>query len=188
MSKKAVMTISQYNYDKIGKLEGATWNDKIRTLFSIVEPYMPYIEYTEKNKSVKVETSTREYIDSFKITIGESRDNILTRAFMILDEINNTSSEDYWIPFKITNRYNKSLVIDGQIEYNSKELSFNYRGNVFRGKLPPSYIVEGNDLTKELYLWHDNLDWDKIVKLIIENYNMDFVKETDNYVLIINSI
>ena len=187
MSKKIVMTISQYNYDKLQEMEGATMNDKIKTLFSIVEPYMPMVEYTEKNKAIKVEISIRDHVDSFRITIGESRDNILTRAFMILDEINNTSAVEEWISFKLTNPYNNLLVIEGQLEYNSRDLSFNYRGNVFRGKLPPTYIMNGKDLTKELYLWHDNLNWNEIERLLIENVDNHTILEDKNYTLEINN-
>lgn len=180
MSKKIAMTISQYNYDKLQELEGATMNDKIKTLFAIVAPYMPEIKYTEKNKSIKVEPSTRDLVDVFRITIGESRDNILTRAFLILDEIQKHSSLEEWTPFKLTNPYNNLLVIEGQFEINSKELSFNYRGNVFRGKLPPTYIIEGKDLTKELYLWYDNLNWFEIQEKIqsAENFKgPDYILE-----------
>ena len=186
MSKKTTMTISQYNYDRLQELDGATMEDKIKTLFAIVEPFMPNVAYTEKNKTLKVTPKTKESVDSFRITIGESRDNIITRAFMILDEINNTSEEEFWIPFKITNPYNNLLIIDGQLEYNSRELSFNYRGNIFRGKLPPSYIVNGNDLTKELYLWHDNLDWIELSNLLLQHSNSPAKLENPNYILEIN--
>lgn len=180
------MTISQYNYDRLQEIEGATMEDKIKTLFAIVKPYMPNVAYTEKNKTLKVNPSTKEFVDMFRITIGESRDTILTRAFLILDEINNTSAEELWIPFKITNPYNNLLVIDGQMEYNLKELSFNYRGNLFRGKLPPTYIVNGKDLTKELYLWYDNLKWNEIIDIIYNNPNDPFTYETSSYILEIN--
>ena len=187
MAKQA-MKISEYNYNKLKEMEGATWNNKVMTLFSIVEPYMPYIEYSETNKSIKVEQSTKELVDSFRITLGESRDNIITRAFLILDELNNASANDYWITFKIVNPYNNSLVISGQLEYNSKEISFNYGGNVFRGKLPPIYIANGEDLTKELYLWQDVLDWNRITDLILKNHNGSFEEKTTNYILTVNDI
>jgi len=186
MSKKTVMTISQYNYDKLQKVEGATMNDKVMNLFKIVEPFMPMVEYTEKNKSLKVEGSTREYVDGFRISLGESRDNILTRAFMILDEINKSSVESFWIPFLIKNPYNNLLVIDGQLEYNNRELSFNYRGNVYMGKLPPSYIVDGNDLTKELYLWYDNLNWNEIISLILYHKDGKHIINEKDFVLEVN--
>lgn len=186
MSKKVTMTISQYNYDRLQKLDGATMEDKVKTLFAIVEPFMPQIAYTEQNKTLKVTSSTKEFVDTFRITIGESRDNILTRAFMVLDEINKSSAEDFWIPFKITNPYNNLLIIEGQLEYNSKELSFNYRGNVFRGKLPPTYIVNGVDLTKEMYLWYDNLDWTELSNIMLQHSADSIKHESSNYILEVN--
>lgn len=187
MAKRPIK-ISEYNYNRLKEMEGATWNDKVKVLFSIVEPYMPFVEYSETSKSIKVEQSTIDKIDQFRVSLGESRDTILTRAFIILDELNNTSADDYWIPFKLTNIYNNSLVIEGQIEYNSKELSFNYRGNVFRGKLPPTYISDGKDLTKELYLWYDNLNWSRIISLILENQDNFFEEKADDYILSVNYI
>lgn len=186
MAKQRSMSISTYNWQKLKEIEGSTMGDKIKTLFAIVEPFMPEVLYTEKNKGVKVEQSTIDMIDSYRITLGESRDNIITRAFLILDEINNTSQEECWIPFRITNPYNNSLVIEGQIEYNSKELSFNYRGNVFRKKLPPTYIVNGNDLTKELYLWHDNLEWVEIINIIITHARVQHSVKSKDYILDVN--
>ena len=186
MSKKTVMTISQYNYDKLMELDGATMNDKINNLFAIVAPFMPNVQYSEKNKGIKVNISTRDNVDVFRISLGESRDNILTRAFLILDELNSTQSVEEWVSFKLTNPYNNLLVIDGQLEFNSMEFSFNYRGNVFRKKLPPSYIVNGTDLTKELYLWYDRLDWWEISSIITENTENYVKVERDDFILEVN--
>lgn len=187
MVKKTNVKISKNNWERLQEIEGGTIDKKLNVLMDIVEPHMPFVDYSTEFKSIKAYTDTLERLDGFHITGSESRDNILTRAFIMLDELNNTTPIE-WIPFKIINRYNKLLVIDGQLEYNTKEYSFNYRGNIFKGKLPPTYVVQGKDLTKELYLWYDNLDWVKITNLILENVDVDFEYEADNYTLIVNSI
>ena len=185
MTKTNNVKISEYNWKKIKQFEGATMDDKLNTLINVVGPLMPFVEYTETGKNIKIYPSTMELLDSFRISYGESRDNIITRMLIMFDEINNMVEE--WIPFKITNRYNNLLIIDGQLEVNSKEFSFNYRGNVFRGKLPPSYIVGGNDLTKALYLWYDDLDWHKIQDYILECADGAVTIEEDSFILKINS-
>ena len=186
--KKSNIKISQYNWEKIKQFEGGTMNDKLNNLITIVEPLMPFVEYTETGKNIKVYPSTLEKLESFRISYGESRDNILTRMLLMFDEINNTSAIEEWIPFKITNKYNNLLVIEGQLEFNSREISFNYRGNVFRGKLPPTYIADGKDLTKELYLWYDDLDWANLKQLLLENVNNQVLIEDNSFILEINNI
>ena len=187
MVKKTNVKISKNNWERLQEIEGGTIDKKLNVLMDIVEPHMPFVDYSTEFKSIKAYSDTLDRLDGFHITGSESRDNILTRIFIMLDELNNTSTVE-WIPFKITNRYNNLLVIDGQLEYSTKEYSFNYRGNVFRGKLPPTYVVQGKDLTKELYIWYDNLDWATITNMILTNYEEGVEYETDNYNLIVNPI
>ena len=187
MVKKTNVKISENNWKRLQEIDGGTIDKKLNVLMDIVEPHMPFVDYSTEFKSIKAYNDTLERLDGFHITGSESRDNILTRLFIMLDELNNTSSVE-WIPFKITNPYNNLLIIEGQIEYNSKEISFNYRGNVFKGKLPPNYIVNGKDLTKELYLWYDNLDWQEIIKLLLENVDNQTIIEDKDYCLEINDV
>lgn len=185
---RQITKISEDNHHKLKKIDGGNMDTKLNTVMDIVDPIMPFIEYSNNLKSVKLSNETLERLDTYRITATESRNNILTRLLIALDEMTNVSEEEEWISFKLTNPYNKKLIIDGQIEYNSKELSYNYRGNVFREKLPPAYIVGGEDLTKELYLWFDNLDWRWIVNKILENIGCEPIVITENdFILEINN-
>jgi len=183
--KKINVKINENNWKLLKEFEGGTMDKKLNVLMDIVEPFMPIIQINNNSKNIKCWEDTYERLDSYQLTRGESRDNIITRMLITFAELNNTTAIE-WIPFKITNKYNDSLVIDGQIEYNSRELSFNYRGNVFKGKLPPTYVVDGKDLTKELYLWYDDLDWEEIIKLLIRNVDNQTVVEQDSFILEIN--
>ena len=185
---KTNIKISKYVRDELEEIEGGTFDSKLNTLMNNVEPLMPFIDCNDERTNIQTTKETLERLDKFRITANESRDNILTRMLITLDEINNTGSAEEWIPFKLTNPYNNLLVIDGQIEYSSRELSFNYRGNLYRNKLPSNYIVDGKDLTKELYLWYDNLDWQKIEKQIIDNVDIPFSTIEKDYILEVNVI
>ena len=187
--KQTNIKISKYVRDKLSEINGGTFDAKVNTLVDIVGPLMPFVEYSNERTNIKTNTKTLERLDTFRITSTESRDSILTRMLIMLDELNNASSEvEEWIPFKLTNPYNDLLVIDGQIEFNSKELSFNYRGNIYREKLPRSYVADGKDLTKELYKWYDNLDWTRISNLLIENVDNQTVIDERDFILEINDV
>ena len=186
--KPQVLNLRKNIVEKIkNDIDGSTNDKKVNILIDTVGSQMPFVDYSTERTSVKLHKDTLNKIDSYRITETESRDNILTRMLLMYEEINNTHN-DYWIPFKIINKYNNHLVIEGQLEYNSKEISFNYRGNVFRGKLPPTYIVNGEDLTKELYLWYDNLDWNNIINTILINPTDYFVEDGESYSLKVNYI
>lgn len=184
--KPQVIKISKYVKEKLDEIKGGSKDTKVNNLMDIVDSSMPFVEYSPEKTSIKLLPETLERLDSFRITQGESRDAILTRMVIALDEMNNTSSIEEWVSFKLTNPYNNLLVIDGQLEYNSLEFSFNYRGNVFRKKLPPSYIVNGTDLTKELYLWYDRLDWREIADIICENIENQVRVERGDFILEVN--
>ena len=186
--KAQIIQINKSTKDKIDAIEGSTVDRKINKIIDLVEPIMPFNDYTDKTSSIKLHPDTLERIDMLKISKSESRDNVLLRLLFAFEEFNNTSTTEEWISFKLTNPYNNQLVIEGQLEYNSRELSFNYRGNLYRGKLPRSYVVDGKDLTKELYLWYDNLDWNRIINLLIENVDNQTVVDDKDFSLEINDI
>ena len=48
--------------------------------------------------------------------------------------------------------------------------------------------VKGKDLTKELYLWYDNLNWQEIINLLIENVDNQTIIDKKDYSLEINDI
>lgn len=187
MTKQTNIKISKYVRDELTNIEGGTFDKKLNTLMDIVEEFMPFVDCNDERANIKTNTDTLERLDKFRITTAESRDNIITRMLIMLDELNNTSIDEEWIGFKLTNPYNNLLVIEGQLEFNSKDLSFNYRGNLYRGKLPSNYIVDGQDLTKELYLWYDNLDWSVIEKQIVDHVDVPFVISEKDYILEVNS-
>lgn len=185
--KKVNMKINKTTWKRLKEFNGASMDEKLNTLINVVEDQMPQIILADNTKNVKCFEDTYDRIDSYRLTKGESRDNIITRMLIMFDEMNNTVSTEF-ISFKLTNPYNNLLVIDGQLEYNTRELSFNYRGNVYTGKLPANYIVNGKDLTKELYLWYDNLNWQEIINLLIENVDNQTVIDKKDYSLEINDI
>lgn len=187
MTKKINMKINETNWKKLKEFEGHSMDNKLNTLINIVEPLMPTVNLSPYTKNVKCTERTYDKLDSYRLTPGESRDNIITRMLLMFDEIDNFSAMEF-ISFKLTNPYNNQLVIEGQIEFNSKELSFNYRGNTYRGKLPRSYVVDGKDLTKELYLWYDNLDWNRIINLLMENVDNQTIIDDKDFILEINDI
>ena len=185
--KKQITKINRNNWVKLKELDGSTIDKKLNILMDRVGQDMPFVDYSTEMKSINVYEDTLKRLDGFHITHNESRDNIITRLLLMADSPDLTK----FVPFKITNPYNNLLVLEGQLEINSKEISFNYRGNIFMGKLPPSYVVEGKDLTKELYLWYDNLNWsdiiDKIVFCTSSEEDLPFKNTYPNYVLEINS-
>lgn len=187
--KQTIIKINERNWEHLNEIEAGTMDKKLNVLMDIVEPLMPMEKYSTNYKSVKVYKDTVERLESFHLTETEARDNILTRMFLCLDEINNTNNvTEEWISFKLTNPYNNLLIISGQLEYNSKQISFNYRGNVYLGKLPPNYIVNGKDLTKELHLWYDNLDWNEIINHLLINVDTQTIIDKKDYSLEINDV
>ncbi len=185
--KKQIIKVNKNIINHLKEIEGGTYDKKVNVLMDIVDKEMPFVKYTQEQGSMTLYPDTLKRLDSYRITYTETRNNILTRMLILLDELNNTVTEE-WIPFKLTNPYNNLLVIEGQLEFNSKELSFNYRGNVYSEKLPSTYIVEGKDLTKELYLWYDNLDWQSIIQVLMENVDEQTVIENKDYILEINDV
>ena len=184
--------ISKYARDQLQDIDGGIMDTKLNTLMDIVEPFMPFVPYTDERANIKTERKTLERLDKFRITSTESRDSIITRMLIMLDELNNTSPDDdvvdEFISFKLTNPYNNLLVLEGQIEYNTRTISFNYRGYIYLGKLPKEYIVEGKDLTNELYIWYDNLDWNGITIKLLENVDEQTLIEDKDYILEVNNV
>ena len=181
------MKISETNWKKLKEFQGNTMDAKLNTLMNVIEDFMPMVMLSNETKNVKCLEETYDRIDSYRLTAGESRDNIITRMLLLFDEMNGVVTNEY-ISFKLTNPYNNLLVLEGQIEFNSKELSFNYRGNIYREKLPRSYIMDGKDLTRELYLWYDNLDWNQIINLLLTNVDNQTVVEDKDFILEINDL
>ena len=191
MTTKTNIKISKFARDELNQIDGGTMDTKLNTLMDIVEPFMPFVPYTDDRANIKTERKTLERLDKFRITSTESRDSIITRMLLMLDELNNTSTEDTvneFISFKLTNPYNNLLTLEGQIEYNTRTISFNYRGYIYLGKLPKEYIVDGKDLTKELYVWYDNLNWNEITNHLLENADEQTLIETKDYNLEINDV
>lgn len=189
MTKKTITKINACNWERLQEIEGGTIDRKLNKLMDIIESEMPFVEFNTEMKSINVYTDTLERLDGFHLTMSESRDNILTRMFIALDEINNTSNEvEEYISFKLINPYNNLLVLEGQIEYNSNVITFNHRGYVYLGKLPKEYIVDGKDLTKELYIWYDNLDWNRITNLLLKNVDEQTIIEDKDFILEINNV
>lgn len=184
--------ITKNNFDRLHEIRNGkgTMDSTLNKIIDEVKPILPDVRYSTDLSSVKLSTGTLQRIDKLRITETESRNNIITRILLAFDELNNTSSEivDEYISFKLTNPYNNLLVLEGQIEYNTRTISFNYRGYIYLGKLPKEYIVDGKDLTKELYMWYDNLDWNGITNKLIENVDEQTLIEEKDFILEINNV
>ena len=76
-------------------------DEKLNTLINVVEDQMPQIILADNTKNVKCFEDTYDRIDSYRLTKGESRDNIITRMLIMFDEMNNTVSTEF-ISFKLT--------------------------------------------------------------------------------------
>ena len=92
--------------------------------------------------------------------------------FICFDELNNTET---WIPFKLTSRVNKKLIVIGDVGLNSRDMFFDEGNGVYGLNLPTTYIVGGEDLTEEYNSWTSTIDWKEIKKIVLDHCNDDYV-------------
>lgn len=162
MVKKINMKLNEYSYNKLKNFNDGNIDKNLNLLMDIVETEMPKIKYSEKTKTVNAYSDTYERLDKFRITLGESRDNIITRMLIMYDEINNVAEE--YVSFRLTSTMNHNLIATGYIE----------GGELYcKPKLP--YKVKNKDMTVEFESWFKLLNWDEIIKLCLDHID-DYAK------------
>lgn len=156
--------ISEYNWKKIKEFEGGLMDTKLNNLIDSVEDKMPIINYSEKTKNVKCYPATMDRLDGFKISLGESRDNIITRMIMIHEENDITEFE---IPIRLSSPLNKELVLYCFIT--------------------PSSIVKADDNDSlEFKAWEKLLNWNEIRELTLNHSDEIISFNKPNYRIDIN--
>ena len=156
--------ISEYNWKKIKEFEGGLMDTKLNNLIDSVEDKMPIINYSEKTKNVKCYPSTMDRLDGFKISLGESRDNIITRMIMI-HEGNDIAELE--IPIRLSSPLNKELVLYCFIT--------------------PSSIVKADDNDSlEFKAWEKLLNWNEIRELTLNHSDEIISFNKPNYRIDIN--
>ena len=165
MSLKKNVKLNEYTYSRVKNLSDASIDKNLNLLMDKVEDKMPIIPYGEKTRSVSAYSDTYEKIDSFRITLGESRDNIITRMLLIYDELD--EPEVIEIPFKLTSPLNKKLILEGVTNLNEITI-----------------LTEDN--STEYVAWQKLLNWNEIISLI-QKHQGEMVSFTKpNYKIDIN--
>ena len=128
---------------------------------------MPFVNYNEKMVSVNLYTDTCERLDGFHITGTESRDNIITRMFLVYQNLEHLQNIE--IPFRLSSPLNKELVIEGVATQT--------------GIVIPQ---ENNSL--EYKAWVKLLNFEEIHSLILEHQEERFSFSQPHYNIDINYI
>lgn len=166
MVKRINIKLNEFSYKKLKNLSEASIDKNINLLIDRVEKKMPLVEYGEKTHTVNAYSDTYERLDKFRITYGESRDNILTRMLLLYDQLD-TDEPQIEIPFKLTSPLNKKLVLEGVTD------------------LYEVTILTSDD-SVEYKSWMELLDWDEIMELISKNKNKMISFNKPHYKIDIN--
>lgn len=177
MTKLKTVKMDSKIYRKLKNIDKEDSIDRnLNKIINIVENEMPKVQYSSETKSVKLHEDTLETLDKFKITVGESKDTIITRLLLMYDKINNFADEDL-ISFKLTSTVNPKLKLTGGL--NEYEI-------VPDVSLERKHIVKKEDLTVEFRAWIKLLDWEEIQDLVLVNANEHKIYKRPNYILEIN--
>ena len=77
------------NKNLIGELGGETYDKKVNNLIDWVEDFMPFVEVDYAPiSSIGLDESTVRRLESFKLTDGESYENILVRMILLAKALN----------------------------------------------------------------------------------------------------
>ena len=184
MKKKINVKVNKNNWQRLKTFSDNSMDKNLNLLMDIVERDMPFVNFADERTTINCYEDTYERLDSFKISVGESRDNIITRMFICFDELNNTET---WIPFKLTSRVNKKLIVTGEVGLNSEDMFFNEGNEIYGLKLPSTYIVGGEDLTDEYISWVGSINWTEIKKIVLDHCNEEYVNlKTQSSIIDIN--
>lgn len=160
MTKLKILKIDSNIYRKLKNIDKEDSIDRnLNKVINIVKEDMPKVKFSSETKSISLYPETIETLDSLKITIGESRDAVITRLLLTYDEINNFAEEEL-IPFKLTSTINPKLKLTGGLNENEV---------VPDVSLERKYKVNKEDLTTEFRTWIQSLDWEEIKEIVLEN-------------------
>ena len=177
MTKLKILKIDSNIYRKLKNIDKEDSIDRnLNKVINIVKDEMPKVKFSSETKSISLYPETIETLDSLKITVGESRDAVITRLLLTYDEINNFAEEEL-IPFKLISTVNQKLKLTGGL--NQYEV-------VPDTALSRKYKVGKEDLSQEFTTWINLLDWEEIQSLVLEHPNVHKVYIRDNYRLEIN--
>ena len=85
--------ISHSNKYAIKDYGNGSYDDNINELLDIVEDYMPLVDLSDDSSVIiNLKDDTVDRINAFKLTNGESIDNIIVRM-LVLSQILNSDSE-----------------------------------------------------------------------------------------------
>lgn len=177
--KKINITLNKTNYEKLQVVDGGTFDKKLNVLMDQVDSIMPRSYYSDETKNVKCYEDTMKRIDGFKLTAGESRDNIIARMLLAT----NMMPDDEIIDFIISSVLNRDLFILGHLELNSHDLTF---GEQYWQFLPTKYEPNGKNLTTEFNKWVSSIDWEEVKDLVRTEKDSHKLLTKPNYYLEIN--
>lgn len=169
MKNSKIIKVSETSWKRLKNSNKGSIDKSLNILMDLVENEMPNVEYSDDNlKSINVYKDTVERLDTFRISDTESRNNIITRLFLALDELDN--SEEIEIQFKLTSPINNKLYIIGVVT--SKEI----------------HILGNSDDTLEFKAWKKILDWREIRELCLNHKDERISFNKTNYRIDINYI
>ena len=167
MVKKINMKLNDYSYHRLKHLSDASIDKNLNLLMDMVEKEMPLIPYSDDTHTVTAYEDTYERLDSFRITFGESRDNIITRLLIAYENVEGIQETE--IPFKLTSPLNTKLFIEGAIT--RKEIH-----------------IFNKDNSLEFTAWEKLLDWQEIHSLVLEHGNERISFNKTHYRIDINYV
>lgn len=177
MSKLKILKIDSNIYRRLKNIDKEDSIDRnLNKIINIVEKDMPKVNFSSETKSISLYPETIDLLDSFKISLGESRDTVLTRLMLMYDEMNNFAEAEL-IPFKLISTVNPKLKLTGGINENEV---------VPDVSLERKYKVGNENLTIEFRNWINLLDWEEIQSLVLSNPDEHKKYRRPNYILEIN--
>lgn len=163
-----VVKLNKNNRDRLKSIREDSIDRNLNYLMDKVEGEMPFVRYTDMMTSVNLHDNTVERLDSFRISNGEARDNIITRMIIAYDNLEEEIQE-FFIPFRLTSTLNRKLQLCCMLELNSLKIVFDEGYGVYGEALSNIYIVNGEDLSVEYKSWIDMLNWEDIRNIVQEN-------------------
>jgi len=84
--------LSHSSKNVIKEYSNGSYDDNINQLMDLVEDYMPLVDLSDESSViVNLKEDTVDRIDSFRLTKGESLDNIIVRLLVMAQVLNNSN-------------------------------------------------------------------------------------------------
>ena len=84
--------VSHSSKNAIKEYSNGSYDDNINQLMDLVEDYMPLVDLSDESSViVNLKEDTVDRIDSFRLTKGESLDNIIVRLLVMAQVLNNSN-------------------------------------------------------------------------------------------------